>query len=233
MKEPKGVALDLEGNVWGVNTANSNIQKWTPHGNGYGSDPSAHTSQTIYYTAGTNSLVAACGSHPEWANLPCQTQPAAQPEGSLPKLETITVTYNIWDEPLTTTNMSGTTERKTTDTYDAAGRVKTTSTASPVGTALPTVTDKYNEETGALEEQSTTTEGKTKAITNHFNTLGAADELHGRQRKHGDLRIRSRRAHREDKRRQRHPDLYLQSDHGPPRRNRGLLSVEHEVHRDI
>ncbi len=172
MKEPKGVALDLEGNVWGVNTANSNIQKWTPHGNGYGSDPSAHTSQTIYYTAGTNSLVAACGSHPEWANLPCQTQPAAQPEGSLPKLETITVTYNIWDEPLTTTNMSGTTERKTTDTYDAAGRVKTTSTASPVGTALPTVTDKYNEETGALEEQSTTTEGKTKAITNHFNTLG-------------------------------------------------------------
>jgi RHS repeat-associated protein len=172
LKGPQGVAITAGGNAWVADTANSNVQEWAPYGSsGYGSGtPSAHDGQTIYYTAGVNSKVAACGEHPEWANLPCQTQPAAQPGGSLPQLQVTTYTYNIWDEPETTTNTSGTTTRKTTDTYDAAGRLKTTVTSSTVETALPTITYKYSEALGALEEQSN--EGKTKPIVSRYDTLG-------------------------------------------------------------
>jgi RHS repeat-associated protein len=172
LKGPQGVAITAEGDAWVADTANSNVQEWLPYGSsGYGSGTaSAHNDQTIYYTAGVNSKVTACGEHPEWANLPCQTQPAAQPGGSLPALQVTTYTYNIWDEPETTTSTSGTTTRKTTDTYDAAGRLKTTVTSSTVGTTLPTITYKYSETLGALEEQSN--EGKTKPIVSHYNTLG-------------------------------------------------------------
>jgi RHS repeat-associated protein len=172
LKSPKGIAIDAEGDAWVADTANNNVQEWTPAGaSGYGSGTaSAHDTQTIYYTAGVNTKVTSCGEHPEWANLPCQTQPAAQPEGELPKLQVTTYTYNIWDEPETTTNTSGTTTRTTTETYDSAGRLKTTATSSTVGKALPTITDKYSEALGALEEQSN--EGKTKPIVSHYNTLG-------------------------------------------------------------
>jgi RHS repeat-associated protein len=173
LKGPKGVAIDTEGDPWVADTANSNVQEWTPNGSGYGTGTAtAHNAQTIYYTAGANSKLAACGEHPEWANLPCQSQPAAQPEGSLPKLQSTSYTYNMWDEPEIVTNTSGTTTRTTTQTYDAAGRLKTTAISSTVGTALPAVTDTYNSETGALEKQSTTTESKTKTITSAYNTLG-------------------------------------------------------------
>jgi RHS repeat-associated protein len=129
--------------------------------------------QTIYYTAAANSSYPGCGEHPEWAGLACQTQPAKQPETSgLPNLPVTTVTYNAWDEPEKTTETSGSNTRTTTDSYDAAGRLLTTSISSTVGTALPTVTDEYNKETGTLEKQSTTTEGKTKTITSVLNSLG-------------------------------------------------------------
>ncbi len=93
----KGVALDLEGNVWGVNTANSNIQKWTPHGNGYGSDPSAHTSQTISTPQARTRLSPRAARTPNGRT--CHAKPSrSAARRQLPKLETITVTYNIWDE---------------------------------------------------------------------------------------------------------------------------------------
>ena len=173
MKGPQGIAIDGEGNAWVADTGNSRVQEWSPAGSDYGSGgTSAHATQTLYYTAGANTKLATCGEHPEWANLPCQTQPAAQPEGSLPQLQTTTYTYNLWDEPETTKNTSGTTTRTTTATYDPAGRLKSTAVSSTTGTALPTVTEKYSEALGALEEQSTTIEGKTKSIVSHFNTLG-------------------------------------------------------------
>jgi RHS repeat-associated protein len=171
LKAPKGIAIDAEGNAWIADTANSNVQEWTPNGTGYGSGTAtAHDTQTIYYTAGVNSEVAACGEHPEWANLACQVQPAAQPEGSLPKLPVTTYTYNIWDEPETTTSTSGTTTRTTTSTYDAAGRLKTMHVTATEGNALPTVTYKYSEALGVVEELSN--EGKTKPIVDRYNTLG-------------------------------------------------------------
>jgi RHS repeat-associated protein len=134
---------------------------------------SPHDTQTIYYTTATNSSYPGCGKHPEWANLPCQTQPAKQPETSgVPNLPVTTVTYNLWSEPEQTTETVGSTTRTKTDSYDAAGRAKASATSSTVGTALPTVTDEYNAATGAQEKQSTTTEGKTTTITSAFNTLG-------------------------------------------------------------
>ncbi len=146
-------------------------------------EKSPHATETIYYTTAANSKYAACGEHPEWANLPCQTQPAKQPETSgLPNLPVTTYNaYNIWDEPEKTTETveKGTekTTRTKTETYDAAGRPKTSAISSTVGTALPTVTDEYDEKTGALEKQCTNegkpcTEGKPKTITSVYNTLG-------------------------------------------------------------
>jgi RHS repeat-associated protein len=146
-------------------------------------EKSPHATEAIYYTVAANSKYAACGEHAEWAGLPCQSQPAKQPETSgLPTLPVTTYTaYNIWDEPETTTETAekGTEKptRTKTETYDAAGRLKTSAISSTVGTALPTVTDEYNEKTGALEKQCANegkpcTEGKPKTITSVYNTLG-------------------------------------------------------------
>jgi RHS repeat-associated protein len=174
MKAPKGIGVDpSNGNAWVADTGNDRVQQWTPNGSGYGlGAPSAHDTQIVYYSAGTNAELAACGEHPEWANLQCQSQPAAQPEGALPKLPVTTYTYNLWDEPETTSSTSGSATRTTTQAYDSAGRVKSTTVASSVGSALPPTTDTYNPETGTLEKQSTTSEGTTKTITSVLNTLG-------------------------------------------------------------
>jgi RHS repeat-associated protein len=136
-------------------------------------EKTAHGMETVYYTTAKNTTVPACGEHPEWANLACRTQPAKQPETSgLPALPNTTITYNMWDEPEKTVEAVSGTPRTTTSTYDGAGRLKTSALSSSVGTALPTVTDEYNEKTGALEKQSTTTEGKTRTITSVYNSLG-------------------------------------------------------------
>jgi RHS repeat-associated protein len=133
----------------------------------------AHATQTIYYSAAANEAHKACGEHPEWANLPCLTQPAEQPGTSgLPNLPITTVTYNMWDEPLTTTSTVGSNTRTTTMSYDAAGRPLTSETTSTEGATLPKVTDKYSEATGQLVEQSTGTGTEAKKITSSYNTLG-------------------------------------------------------------
>ena len=86
-------------------------------------------------------------------------------------------TYNIWSEPESTVEKVGSTTRTKTDTYDEAGRPKTAAISSTVGEPVPTVTDEYNKETGALEKQCQNngkpcTEGKPKTITSAYNTLG-------------------------------------------------------------
>jgi RHS repeat-associated protein len=165
--DPQGITAGPDENIWFTEYGTSKIGKLVPSGLG---TKGADNTQTIYYSSAASAEYPGCGEHAEWANLPCQTQPAAQPGGSLPKLPVNTYKYNVWDEPETTVNTSGTTTRTTTQTYDAAGRLKTTAISSAVGTALPTVTDEYNSETGALETQSTE-EGK-KKITSKYNTLG-------------------------------------------------------------
>jgi RHS repeat-associated protein len=172
---PEGIAINSAGDAYIADTGNYRMEEWVPSITG---NEGAHTTQTIYYTTGTNSHVAACGNHPEWAGLPCQAQPAAQPESAGPPSLPVTTysSYNIWDEPLSTvdTVTTGTekTTRTTTITYDAAGRTLTSAIASSVDKALPTVTDEYSTKTGALIKQSTTSEGKTKSLTSEYNTLG-------------------------------------------------------------
>ncbi|HXN38716.1 MAG TPA: RHS repeat-associated core domain-containing protein, partial [Solirubrobacteraceae bacterium] len=167
-KEPQDVALDKEGHVWVADAGNNRLQEFKPIAAGL------HATQTIYYTTSAYSQ-SNCGEHPEWANLPCQTQPAKQPETSgVPNLPVTTVTYNVWDEPEKTTETveKGTekTTRTKTATYEPSGRLEKSAVSSTVGTAQPTVTYKYNTALGALEEQSN--EGKTKPIVSHYNTLG-------------------------------------------------------------
>jgi RHS repeat-associated protein len=167
--QPRGITILSSGVMYVTDASTANrVEKWGPTANG------ARTTQTFYYTAGTEAEIATCRSHPEWAGLPCQTQPANQPEtGGMPNLPVTTYTYNVWDEPETTTETVEITKtesktRTKTNTYDTAGRLKTEAISSTVGTALPTVTYAYNSETGALEKQSTTS----NTITSIYNKLG-------------------------------------------------------------
>jgi len=172
MTHPSAVSIDAAGNMYVVDSGDARVEKWT-HAN-----PAVHDTKTVYYSVGANAQFPSCGNHAEWANLPCQTLPAAQPEvGGMPKLPvTEDNTYNLWDEPEQGTETVGTTTRTTTTTYDAAGRPKTTATSSTSGGALPTITDGYTAETGAevgaLASQSITVEGKTKKITSSYTTRG-------------------------------------------------------------
>jgi RHS repeat-associated protein len=175
LKAPSGVAIDLEGNAWVVDATNDRVEQWTPHGSGYETSGkgSAHDTQAVFYTAGANPQSAACGGHPEWANMPCQIRPAAQPEGGLPPLPTTTTSaYNLWGEPLTSTSTAGSSTRTTTETYDGAGRPLTSSTSSSVGKALPSVSEEYSPETGELKAQRGVLEGKEQKLSQITNTLG-------------------------------------------------------------
>jgi len=149
----------------------------SPKGSATGGS-AVHDSKVVYYTAGTEASVVACQNHPEWAELACETTPAEQPKtAGLPELPVTTMTYNIWDEPEKSTETAGAKTRTTTETYDAAGRLKTSAVSSTVGTAMPTITDEYSSETGALvkecaNEGKPCTEGKPKTIASVYNSLG-------------------------------------------------------------
>jgi RHS repeat-associated protein len=140
-------------------------------GGGGESDP--RDTKTVYYSSGANGSYPSCGSHAEWVGLPCETLPGAQPETSgIPNLPVTTVTYNTWNEPAKVTRTVGSSTRTTTLTYDAGARLKKTAISSSVGTELPTVTRSYNESSGALVEQSATTEGKEQTLRHEYNALG-------------------------------------------------------------
>ncbi len=164
---PRYVAATARDGVDVGDRGNYRIQEWRP------GVSNAVSSQTIYYTAQANHAVEACGSHPVWDGLVCQTQPAAQPKGGVaPALPVTASVYNMWDEPETTTETIGSTTRTKTTAYDGAGRETSSSVTSGTGTAVPTTYDEYSESTGALIKQRTTVAEKTMAITSAFNTLG-------------------------------------------------------------
>jgi streptogramin lyase len=172
---PIGVAVNPKGDIWVTDSGDNRIEEWVPTITG---NEGAHDTRTIYYTTAANSEYSTCGEHPAMANLPCETTPAAQPGTSgLPELATTKYSYNVLGEPETTTETVGSTTRTKTDTYDTAGRLKTSAISSSVGEKLPTVTDEYNKETGALEKQCQNegkpcTEGTPKTITSVYNKLG-------------------------------------------------------------
>jgi len=170
---PHGIAFTgsstvyvLDSGIWWENTGNSRIEKWLIPNL---SKANVHVTQTIYYTTAANSKYTNCGLHPEWANLPCQTQPAEQPETSgLPNLPVTTYAYNMYGEPTKSVSTVGSETRTKTMAYDEAGRPESSETTSTVGTALPKITDKYSKTNGALVEQNTSTE----SLKSEYNTLG-------------------------------------------------------------
>ena len=172
LSDPGGIAINAAGDVYVIDSGNNRSEIWTPV------DQAAHDTQTIYYTTEENSSYPTCGKHPEWANLSCQTQPAAQPDRDLPELPVTTTAYNTWDEIEKTEEKFGTgtkmVTRTETQTYDPAGRALTSEeTSSPAtDTSLPKVTNEYSITTGLLEKQSTP-EG---TITSKYNKLGQAIE---------------------------------------------------------
>jgi streptogramin lyase len=168
--EPLGITTGPEGAVWFTEYGTSEIARLAP-GSGAGA---AHDTTTAYYTAKGEAEAGRCQNHPEWAGLVCRSGPVAQPEHGVPALPEKTVTYNIWDEPETTTETFGSTSRTTTESYDAAGRALTSEeSASPTtNQALPKTTTEYNPETGDVEKQSATIGGATKTVTSKYDTLG-------------------------------------------------------------
>ncbi len=161
--KPEDITTSSAGNVWVADTNNNRVQIWKPELQ-LGAD-----TKTIYYTASNEAETEACQNHPEWAMLPCITEPTAQPKtAGLPELPVTTTTYNMYQEPFTSTSTSGSSKRTITNTYEESGRLATTETIASTGTALPKVSDKYSETTGQLTEQSTSSQ----SIKSAFNTLG-------------------------------------------------------------
>jgi RHS repeat-associated protein len=116
--------------------------------------------ETVYYTAGTNPVVAGCGNKPEWANLTCQTGPAAQPGTSgLPNLPVTTYTYDDYLNRVTKTETFGSTgTRTTTAAYDSAERPSTqtvTVTGTGMGTAIPKTKTVYSASSGLPTDTQT------------------------------------------------------------------------------
>jgi RHS repeat-associated protein len=150
----------------------------------------AHTTKTIYYTAGSNPLDASCGGSPGFAGLPCKMLPAAQPGTvGLPELlVTRYASYNGLGEPTEIVESPGGKEesgktRKTIKTYDTAGR-EIANRQIGGGTELPPTATAYNKNTGLPEEQRFTCESKCEGFDSQALTV-AYDEL-GRPVKYTD-----------------------------------------------
>jgi len=146
----------------------------------------AGDTQTVYYTAGANSVAAACGNKPEWADLTCQTGAAAQPGTTgLPSLPVTTWTYDDYLNVLTKTETFGSTgTRVTTATYDSDERLATdavTVTGTGMGTAIPETTTVYSvgsglaDETQALNSSGTVTTDVSTTYDDFGNLLTYTD----------------------------------------------------------
>lgn len=129
----------------------------------------AGDTETVYYTAGTNSVDSSCGNQPAWANLTCKTEPAAQVSGSsLANLPVTAYTYNDYLSAATKTETYGSTgTRTTTFGYDAANRqisavIATTGTG--MGAAIPKTETVYAANTGLVTDaQSLSSSGAVTA----------------------------------------------------------------------
>jgi YD repeat-containing protein len=176
MKEPTDVAISSStGHVYVLASGDGQVQEWTG-GNGQHESSGTggvHAVQTIYYTSTRNTAYPECGEHIEWAGLPCETRPAAQPETpGLPPLPVNQVKYNLWNQAETITEQFGSTTRTKHTTFDPAGRPLTSEVTSSADTPVPAVTDHYDEKTGDLTSETTTVEGKTLTLTRRYDKRG-------------------------------------------------------------
>ena len=151
------------------------------------SDPEgedAGTTVNAYYSAGTQSPIAACRNKPQWASLPCVSHPKAEPspaEGN-PKLPWSWVTsYNALDLPTETQEkVDGELKRTTTATYDAAAR-PLRSQETGEGVEAPPSETLYSESTGAPVGQRLVCEEECEGfdeqtVVTTFDSLGRPTE---------------------------------------------------------
>ncbi|MFJ3757727.1 DNRLRE domain-containing protein [Streptomyces sp. NPDC090080] len=132
-----------------------------------GSDAGA--TRTTYYTA-TGS--GTCGNRPEWADLVCQTTPAATITGggSNPaELPTRTFEYGLYGQAVKVTETANGRTRTVSSGFDSAGRASTVTTAGGLGAAVPASTTSYDTSTG-LPVKVTSPDGGT--ITQVYDALG-------------------------------------------------------------
>lgn len=110
------------------------------------STASAGTRRTVYHTAGVNSDDAQCGNKPEWAGSVCRIFPGAAPSSGLTLPDERTTGYDMWLNPTITVETSGSANRTTTTTYDAAGRevLEKTTGSIPGSASIPATFTHYN-----------------------------------------------------------------------------------------
>lgn len=133
----------------------------------------AGTTLTVDYTAGANSVDAACGNHPEWQGLLCRTEKASSFTGStLPAPIVSTVTYDDLGLPVTETDTSGSTTRTVNISYDAAGRITSTATSSNAGAQVPTIHTSYDPDTGRVVTKSATGGSVDTTLSYEYDDLG-------------------------------------------------------------
>jgi RHS repeat-associated protein len=151
-------------------------------GNPAGGD--AHSTKTIYYTKEANPSPA-CGGHPEWAGLPCEVKPAAQPgtSGQPELLVTRYKSYSVLDKPVEIVESPGGSEtniRRTVISYDGAGRV-TQKSETGGGVKIPPTETVYDAATGLPTEtkfvcQESCTGFDNQALVTTYDALGRVKE---------------------------------------------------------
>jgi RHS repeat-associated protein len=135
----------------------------------------ARETLTLYYSADAPAgSDPACVNRPEWAGLPCKKKPGGQPgTAGLPDLPVTTYTYNRLNQPLTTTETTGSATRTTTFGYDGAGRQTSKSLTASEGDPVPTQNVGYDAATGL---PTTTTAqyqgGGVSVVTKAYDSLG-------------------------------------------------------------
>jgi RHS repeat-associated protein len=138
----------------------------------------AGTIKTVYWTALANSEESKCGFKPQWAGLPCFSKPVAEP---IPAEWNPRIPWTWFTKYSTLDQLEESYEeintgivRKTTVTYDAAGR-PVTNRLTGNGTEVPAIQTAYNEKNGQPESQYFLCEGKCTDIQEAkttFDTLG-------------------------------------------------------------
>jgi RHS repeat-associated protein len=151
-------------------------------GNPAGGD--AHSTKTIYYTKEANPSPA-CGGHPEWAGLPCEVKPAAQPgtSGQPELLVTRYKSYSVLEKPVEVVESPGGTEtniRRTVISYDGAGR-ETQRSETGGGANIPPTQTVYDPATGLPTEtkfvcQESCTGFDNQALVTTYDSLGRVKE---------------------------------------------------------
>jgi RHS repeat-associated protein len=140
----------------------------------YGGNTPRATNTSYYTVTGTGTCV-----QPEFAGLVCQTSPGAQPSTGA-ALPTVTYSYEQWGNVLTQTSRyvnATTTTKRTTNAYDAAGRLRasqTTVAPEPTDdTGLPAVTTTYSTLNGQVATVSTSSSAGSRNLVTTYDDAGA------------------------------------------------------------